>query len=249
MASALKPITTILNIIQTLLSVVLAGVSIWFFIELKNLTDMRSRDKDRLDFKFYWPQWLPWLILVICVIVMCVSLCGYYGVCSGRKDALVTYVTFLSIVTVAAFAVGILGLVCGDTKSSDDFVTKAVQDAHNQLSNRQDVLMAFSSIESRLRCCGVTGASDYTKMKIPDSCCDRSELVDCETSASRRLGCVEVIVPYSRMFVRYTSIGTIIIGVVCLASLIVALFLVRSSRSKKDRLKSEAEKEPLKLPL
>ncbi|CAG9789937.1 unnamed protein product [Diatraea saccharalis] len=249
MASAHKPISTILNVLQTILSVILAGISIWFFIELKSLTDLRNRDRYLLDFSVYWPQVLPWIFFVISVFVICVSLCGIYGACSGRKAAVITYITFLSIVIVAAFAAGVMGLVCGDTKSTDDFVSETVRDAYSQMKVRKDIIVAFGKLESRLRCCGTSGASDYTSGKIPDSCCDKNELVECENSASRRLGCVEVVVPYSRMFIRYTSIGSIAIAVVCLASLIVAILLLRSSRSKKDRLKSEAEKEPLKLPL
>jgi hypothetical protein len=249
MASAFKSISTILNVLQSVLALILAGVSMWFFVELKTFTDLRDRDRYLLDFEVYWPQILPWVFFVVCLIVIFVSMCGAYGAYTNKKPALVTYVTFLSIVTIGALAAGTLGLVCGDSKTTDDFMATTVSDAYSQMKLRKEVITAFGNIEKRFRCCGIKGSSDYTFVSIPESCCDKDELVACENSASRRRGCSEVAIPYTRMFIRYMSIGSIIVGVVCTISLIVAVMLAITARSKKDRLKSAAEKEPLKLPL
>lgn len=249
MASAYKTISTILNVLQAIIAVVLAGVSIWYFIELKGLTDLRNRDRNLLDFNVYWPQVMPWLFLFVSVVVITVNVCGVYSSCVKSKSTLYVYVTFLAVVTLAAFAAGVVGLTCADSKSTDAFISETVSDAYSEMKFRKEVGVAFGSIETRLRCCGIKGSSDYTHTTIPETCCDKNELVSCENSASRRLGCADVAVPYTRMFVKFTSITSIVIALIGVFSIIVAVLLVRSARGKSDRLKSEAEKEPLKLPL
>lgn len=247
--AAFKTISAILNIVQAIIALALAGVSIWFFIELKGFTDLRNRDRYLLDFNVYWPQVIPWMFLVLSLIVISVNVCGIYSACTKSKSTLYVYVTFLSIVTLAAFAAGMVGLTCADSKSTDDFISETVSDAYSQMKFRKEVGAAFGNIERRLRCCGIKGSSDYTHTTIPESCCDKDELVSCENSASRRLGCADVAVPYARMFVKFTSIGSILISLIGVGSVIVAVLLVKSSKSKSDRFKSEAESEPLKLPL
>ncbi|KAL0810255.1 hypothetical protein ABMA28_010418 [Loxostege sticticalis] len=247
--AALRLISTVLNIIQTVLSIALASVSMWFFVELKNIIDLRNKDRYLLDFTLYWPQVLPWIFLVISIIIIFVNICGFYGICKKNKSTLYVYVVFLSLVTLAAFAAGIVGLTCADSKTTDDFISGAVSDAYSEMKIRKEVIDAFGNIERRLRCCGIKGSSDYTHTAIPESCCDRDETVACENSASRRLGCAEVAVPYTRMFMKFTSVGALVIACISVGSLIVAILLVRSRRNKADRFKSEAEQEMLKVPL
>ncbi|XP_028171295.1 tetraspanin-7-like [Ostrinia furnacalis] len=247
--AALQFISTVLNILQTILSIALACVSMWFFVELKNITDLRNKDRYLLDFTLYWPQVLPWVFLVISIAVIFVNLCGFYGICRKNKSSLYVYVVFLSLVTLAAFAAGVLGFTCADAKETDDFISGAVSDAYSEMKVRKEVIDAFSNIERRLRCCGIQGSSDYTQSRIPPSCCDYQDAAFCENAASRRLGCAQVAVPYTRMFMRYTSVASLAIAILSVGSLIVAILLVRSRKSKSDRFNSTPEQEPLKVPL
>ncbi|KAM3968800.1 CD151 antigen-like [Aphomia sociella] len=253
MGTIFKPISIILNILYTLIGFALSVVSIWFFIELKEITDLRNSDKYLLNFQVAWPQAIPWIFLTIGISLVAVSLCGYCSAC-GKKSVIIIYCIFLVMAIVASIIGGSVALIFADDKATDNFISEMVWDGLLETKLHKHKAIAFGNVERKFRCCGANNPGDYTfwMKSFPDSCCDADTTGLCDFNNNlprERHGCTEVVTHYSRIFIRTLSIASLVSGFIGILNLIVALSLIKNLRRRPKKMRDNHETDTLKLPL
>lgn len=252
MAAVLRSVSIILNIVYALIGFALSTVSIWFFIELKNITNLRNSDRYLLNFKVYWPQAIPWMFLTVGVLLVLVSLCGYCSACGG-KSVLGLYYVFLILAIIVSIASGSVALHFADGKATDNFLSETIWDATSEMKLHKDIATAFGQIESRFRCCGAKHPREYTSWmtNFPETCCDPGSVEVCEFSNSlphERHGCIEVVTQYARIFIQALAIASLVSSLFGVFNLIVGIFLWRNIK-KPRKLMHNNDIDTLKLPL
>ncbi|XP_059054609.1 23 kDa integral membrane protein-like [Achroia grisella] len=252
MATILRSVSVILNVLYALIGFALAAVSIWYFIELKNITNLRNSDRYLLNFKVYWPQAIPWIFLAVGVLLVLVSLCGYCSVCGGN-GVLVIYYIFLIIAIIGSIAAGCVSLVYANGKPTDDFISEVIWDAKSEMKAHDDIATAFGQIETRFRCCGAKNPNEYTSWMthFPKSCCHPNSGA-CEFSNSityERHGCIEVVTEYARIFILALSVASLVSSLVGIINLVVAIFLWGNLKRNPTRLPHNNDIDTLKMPL
>lgn len=233
----------VLNTIYAILGLALFAAAVWFFVEVKEVTNLRNSNHYLLDYNLYWPQVIPWLFIIIGVLVMSVSACGFSGTSKKSKPLLRVHVTFVSITIILASAVAVIALVFADSKASENFIKDTIWDAFYQMKEHHDVEQSFGRIEKRLQCCGAESPRDYVNWKndFPQSCCDvfyhgwlEPYTINCEITnklANERHGCATVAATFSSIIIKVLS------GVTILIVLFSIIILVNSIRQLKSLLR------------
>ncbi|KAK9880102.1 hypothetical protein WA026_008617 [Henosepilachna vigintioctopunctata] len=108
------------------------------------------------------------LIIVGCIVFLVASL-GCYGAIRESYTMLMAYAVCLLIILIAELSIGIAAAVYkGDFDSAMKNIMKDSLHSYNE--SRTDRL-AWDNIQSKLKCCGVTGPKDWPSKTRPLSCC------------------------------------------------------------------------------
>lgn len=238
-------VLVILNILNVVFGLALTAASIWFFIEIQNLTSLRNQNHYLLDYRVYWPQAVPWIFLFSGIFVLFVSCCGFVGAKKQSRGVVLMYVTFQVITLVLLVVATIIALVFADSQHTDQFVADTIWDAYNNMKADRSVETAFGVIEKRYQCCGAGGPRDYKNWRshFPQSCCDTyyhgwgtgEYIIDCDITnklPNERLGCAEVASHYARVAIKVFSAGAIFTAFIGALNLVVALMLSKSLKKR-----------------
>ncbi|KAL3269813.1 hypothetical protein HHI36_008871 [Cryptolaemus montrouzieri] len=108
------------------------------------------------------------LIIVGCIVFLVASL-GCYGAIRESYTMLMAYAVCLLIILIAELSIGIAAAVY---KGDFDVTMKNImkESLHSYNESRADKL-AWDNIQSKLKCCGVTGPIDWPPKTRPLSCC------------------------------------------------------------------------------
>lgn len=239
-------VLVILNILNVVFGLALTAASIWFFVELQNVTSLRNQNHYLLDYKVYWPQAVPWIFLFSGIFVLLVSCCGFVGTKKQSRGVLFMYVIFQVIALVLLIVATIIALVFADSSHTDQFVADTIWDAYNNMKEDRDVETAFGILERRYQCCGAGGPRDYKNWRntFPPSCCDTfyhgwalgDIIIDCDITnklPNERLGCAEVASHYARIAIKVFSAAAVVTAFIGILNLVVALMLSRSLKKRK----------------
>lgn len=239
-------VLVILNILNVVFGLALTAASIWFFIELQNVTSLRNQNHYLLDYKVYWPQAVPWIFLFSGIFVLMVSCCGFVGAKKQSRSVVLVYAIFQVIALVILIIATIIALVFADSSHTDQFVADTIWDAYNNMKGDRSVESAFGVLEKRYQCCGAGGPRDYKNWRpnFPPSCCDTyyhgwstgEYIIDCDITnklPNERLGCAEVASHYARTAIKVFSAAAVFTALIGIVNLVVALLLSKSLKKRK----------------
>ncbi|XP_013184749.2 23 kDa integral membrane protein-like [Amyelois transitella] len=253
-----KVCSHVLNSIYAFLGLALTATAIWFFVEVKEVTNLRNSNHYLLDYNLYWPQVIPWLFIIVGLLVLGVSGCGFSGATKKSKGLLRVHVTFVSITILVSLAVAVIALVFADSKSSDNFIKDTIWDAFYQMKEHHEVEESFGRIERRMQCCGAESPRDYVNWKndFPNSCCDvfyhgwlEPYSINCEITnklANERHGCAAVAAQYSRIIIKVLSGVSIFIAFISIIILVVSIKMLRSILRRPRVIQAQQESESKK---
>ncbi|KAH7640966.1 23 kDa integral membrane protein [Dermatophagoides farinae] len=113
---------------------------------------------------------ISWVVLATGVIIVLIAAFGFFGSCC-ESSAMLNLYGFLLIALIAAQ----IYVVVRSIKSNDNIEEKirtGILDAINKMNNNTKTKLVLQEIQSKLKCCGWNGVSDYKK-EILASCCDQ----------------------------------------------------------------------------
>ncbi|CAG12382.1 unnamed protein product [Tetraodon nigroviridis] len=128
------------------------------------------------------------LMIAIGVIIMVLGFLGCCGAIRESRCLLLLFFIGLLLIFILLLAAGIVGAV-GESKVQE-WVKDRLEEKFSPLSSKpESVQQDFEKLQRELKCCGLKGPSDWTK--IPDSCrCNTTE-PDCPSSKIYQSNCID----------------------------------------------------------
>lgn len=230
-SSCAKGAFCIVNLLYTVMALITAAGGVFFYLAVKDITDLRNYEQYQLDTTIHWPQLLPYIFVAIGGLVLLVMCCGCCGVGFGNKQILITYNVFITIVILVCAAAAAITIVVAKHKS-EEFTNSTIRDVFRQAQLRPEVAAKFAELEQTLHCCGADGVKNYLTGDIPTSCCDSKKDITCNLIMNQRKGCIEVANYYIGWIFVIGAAAAGITAFLCIVSLILAISILRGMRSK-----------------
>jgi len=164
----------------------------------------------------------PVFLIIIGAIIFIV---GFLGCCGAWKEnycMITTFAVILAIIFILEIAAGAVAYVYrGKIKT---YVENGVDNALKKYNDTK-FSHAMNTVQSKLKCCGSNGPSDYPKGHIPKSC-------HYNTTAYYETGCVSALENYLKEHLAYVGGVGIGIAFIQLIGILFACCLMRSIKKE-----------------
>ncbi|XP_017779905.1 PREDICTED: CD151 antigen [Nicrophorus vespilloides] len=149
----------IINFIIFLGGITVVALGIWTVID-------KSFANELLGTNLY--SGAVYVLIATGILITLISCFGCFGSAKEVRCMLVTYFIAVFLIFVTMLVGGILGYVF--RAKVENTMKNTMIGSIRSYGNDRPVTEAWDEIQSRLQCCGVSGAVDWTD-QIPDSCC------------------------------------------------------------------------------
>ncbi|KAL1434323.1 hypothetical protein MTO96_011951 [Rhipicephalus appendiculatus] len=173
----------------------------------------------------------PVILIVVGSIVFLVAFLGCCGAMQESYCMLMLFSVFLFLILVAEIAAGALGFVYKDKVQNlaQDRFMQTLKDYDREGEGKvTPVREAWDFIQHELKCCGVTGPSDWSNTKMghpPGSCCTDGEDCKKQQSTYYQKGCYNKVIDDLSQYAVYVGVAGIGIGLIEIIGIIFACCL------------------------
>ncbi|XP_006859457.1 PREDICTED: CD63 antigen isoform X2 [Chrysochloris asiatica] len=181
---------------------------------------------------------LPAVIIAVGTFLFLVAFVGCCGACKENYYLMITFVVFLSLITLVEMAAAIAGYVFRDKVISE--FKKGFQQQMQSYPKDNITAPFLDEMQQNFKCCGAFNYTDWEniplvpKNRIPDSCCvnvTKNCGVNFNVKDINTEGCVEKIGGWLRSKLLVIAAAALGIGFVEVLGIIFACCLVKSIRS------------------
>lgn len=217
-ALAVKYFLFLFNLICALLGLAIVGVGVAVYFKID-------------DIEIAFEEWdivvVPIVYFILGAIIFVISFFGCCGAIRESRCMTITYSIFLLLVLVAEIVLGVGIFVYGD-----EIQKEAKTWLEKMWDERFKYFDFWNSAQHALKCCGLTGPTNWLSEGIPDSCCQSSP---CTAINSYQIGCQNALDDYLTTY--GNILGAIALGFagVGLFGIVFACCLAYNIRAKSRR--------------
>ncbi|XP_015905086.1 CD63 antigen-like [Parasteatoda tepidariorum] len=133
---------------------------------------------------------LPYILIAVGCGIFVIAFFGCCGALKYNHFMVTIYGLLILLIMVVEVAGGITAYL--HKGEVEDFLKSSMNESLAQ--QRKDSMKIWDQMQSKLQCCGIESANDYSKLKlkVPNSCCKGNK--DCSPESAWKMGC------YPQMF-------------------------------------------------
>lgn len=171
-ASTVKYLLFLFNLLCALCGLAIVGVGVAVYFKIDDI-ELVLNDYDIVV--------VPIVYFVIGAIIFVIAFFGCCGAIKESRCMTITYSIFLLVVLVLEIAMGVSIFVYGEEiqRESKAYLDKMWEERFKYFS-------FWNTVQSTLKCCGLTGPTNWLPEEIPDACC-RS--LPCTADNTFDIGC------------------------------------------------------------